>query len=377
MAVPIDLMHQQLSNLLFMQHQPETYQGPYLLLDRRVIREKAKRFLSAMPRVKPHFAVKSNPDIRILGLLRESSVGFEIASKAELQDLLDIGVQAADVLYSNPIKARDHLQFAIEKGVEWFVCDSVEEMQKILQLKSDARLYLRIQTNNSGANWPLTGKFGADDDQVDALIKLAVASSANLCGVTFHVGSQCTRINSWVDGIRSAKMVFEKMETSGLKPALLNIGGGFPVALNEPIPSIEQIGQAINRQLLDLPESIRVVAEPGRYLVSDAGYFVCRVIGTTRREGKRWAYLDAGYYSGLMELTDNFGYRVFSSTQGPLREWTLAGPTCDSVDVCTRRQKLPADLREGDFLFIEHAGAYTTSCATAFNGFDKPYLRLI
>ena len=377
MAVPANLLQSQPGDLLSMQHDPQTYQGPYLLLDSRIIREKADRFFAAMPRVKPHFAVKSNPDIRILALLHESSVGFEIASRAELQDLLAIGVQAADVFYSNPIKARDHLQFAIDSGVKWFACDSAEEMEKILELKPDAHLYLRIRTSNSGANWPLAGKFGADERQVEELIALAVARRADLCGVTFHVGSQCTLIGSWVEGVAAAKRVFGKMQEAGLRPALLNIGGGFPVTLNEPVPTIEQIGKAVNRELADLPEDIRIIAEPGRYLVSDAGYFVCRVIGTATRDGKRWAYLDAGYYSGLMELTDSFGYRVFSSSQGVQTEWTLAGPTCDSVDVCSRRQKLPANLREGDFLFIEHAGAYSTSCATAFNGFDMPYLRLI
>lgn len=376
MAVPAEILQVGVSSLLNHHHEKD-YRGPYLLLDGEVMREKAARFFSAMPRVRPHFAVKSNPDKRILGLLHENSVGFEIASRAELEDLLSIGVDAAQVFYSNPIKGRDHLAYAIEQGVEWFVCDSLEEMEKILALKSDARLYLRVRTSNSGSNWPLAGKFGAADEQIDEFINLAVSRNADLCGVTFHVGSQCTRISSWVDGIKKAKAVLAKMQQAGLRPALLNIGGGFPVALQEPVPTIEQIGQAVNRELEDLADHIRVIAEPGRYLVSDAGYFICRVIGTATRDGKPWAYLDAGFYSGLMELTDSFGYRVFSSREGALTEWTLAGPTCDSVDVCCRQQKLPVNLREGDFLFIEHAGAYSVSCATAFNGFDLPYLRLI
>ena len=115
------------------------------------------------------------------------------------------------------------------------------------------------------------------------------------------------RIGEWVSN--GPKKVFADMRRAGLTPRLLNIGGGYPVRHIKPIPSIEIIGEVVNEALADLPKDIRVMAEPGRYLVSDAAYFVCRVVGTATRNGKRWMYWDAGMFGGVIEVTEGLSYR--------------------------------------------------------------------
>ena len=107
------------------------YSKPFLLIDTAIVRNKVRRFKAAMPRVHPHYAVKANPDPRVLKALIEEGVGFEIASIAELDLLLKLKVPAAEVYYSNPVKSRDSIRYAAAKGVEWFVLDSVEELRKI------------------------------------------------------------------------------------------------------------------------------------------------------------------------------------------------------------------------------------------------------
>ncbi|MEQ1721036.1 MAG: type III PLP-dependent enzyme, partial [Nitrosomonas sp.] len=136
------------------------YQKPFLLVDSNIIRNKTQRFKAAMPRVHPHYAVKANPDRRVLEALIEEGTGFEIASIAELDLLLELGVFAHEIFYSNPMKSRAYLEYAAAKGVEWFVIDSVEELRKIVSVKADAKMYLRIDTPNIGSDWPLAGKFG-------------------------------------------------------------------------------------------------------------------------------------------------------------------------------------------------------------------------
>ena len=118
----------------------QKYTRPFLILDTAIVREKARRFRAAMPRVRPHYAVKANPDRRVLRTLIQEGAGFEIASPAELDLLLGLGVPAAEVLYSNPVKAREWIAQAAEKGVEWFVLDSVDELQRIVDVKPDAKL---------------------------------------------------------------------------------------------------------------------------------------------------------------------------------------------------------------------------------------------
>lgn len=181
------------------------YQKPFLLVDSNIIRNKTQRFKTAMPRVHPHYAVKANPDRRVLEALIEEGTGFEIASIAELDLLLDLGVLAHEIFYSNPMKSRAYLEYAAAKGVEWFVIDSVEELRKIVSVKADAKMYLRIDTPNIGSDWPLAGKFGTHLGDIHEIIQEASELGADLAGVTFHVGSQCRNPQNWRVGIERAK----------------------------------------------------------------------------------------------------------------------------------------------------------------------------
>lgn len=352
------------------------YTRPFLILDTAIVREKARRFHAAMPRVRPHYAVKANPDPRVLKVLVEEGAGFEIASIAELDLLLSLGVPAAEVFYSNPVKSRDSIAYAAAKGVEWFVLDGVDELRRVHSVKPDAKLYLRIATPNIGSDWPLSGKFGAGAADTREIIATAAKLGADLAGVTFHVGSQCRNPENWRVGMEKARAVFDAMTKAGLKPRLLDIGGGFPVRHLKPIPTIEVIGAVVNEALKAFPDEVRVIAEPGRYLVSDAGYFVCRVLGTVARAGKRWLHLDAGLFGGIIETTEGLKYRIRTDRSGPDVTWNVAGPTCDSVDVILRDEPLPSDLQEGDFFYLRNAGAYTTAYASEFNGFPLPEVRI-
>jgi ornithine decarboxylase len=354
----------------------QKYTRPFLILDTAIVRGKVRRFRAAMPRVRPHYAVKANPDRRVLKVLAQEGCGFEIASTAELDVLLALGVPAAEVFYSNPIRSRESIAYAAAKGVEWFVVDSVDELRRVFETKRDARIYLRIATPNIGSDWPLSGKFGAGAGDARDIVSTAAKLGADLAGVTFHVGSQCRNPENWRVALEKARSLFDFMAKSGLKPRLLNIGGGFPVRHVKPIPSIEVIGAVVNEGLKAFGDDVQVIAEPGRYLVSDAGYFVCRVLGTATRAGKRWMHWDAGLFGGVIESSEGLKYRIRADRSGPDVPWTVGGPTCDSVDVVMRDEPLPSDLQEGDFVYIRNAGAYTTAYASQFNGFPLPEVRV-
>src|SRR5438477_8199447 len=126
----------------------QKYTRPFLIVDTAIVRGKVRRFRAAMPRVRPHYAAKANPDRRVLKVLIQEGCGFEIASTAELDLLMGLGVPAAEVFFSNPVKARDSVAYAAAKGVEWFVVDSVDELRRIHEIKPEAKLYLRIAAPN-------------------------------------------------------------------------------------------------------------------------------------------------------------------------------------------------------------------------------------
>jgi len=354
----------------------QKYARPFLILDNAIVREKARRFRAAMPRVRPHYAVKANPDRRVVKALLQEGCSFEIASVAELDLLLTLGVKAAEIFYSNPMKSRQAIAYAVAKGVEWYVVDSVDELRRVHEIKADAKTYLRLVTPNIGSDWPLSGKFGAGAAEAREIIQTAAKIGADLAGATFHAGSQCRNPENWRVGIEKARTAFDAMAKAGLRPRMLDIGGGFPVRHVKPIPSIETIGAVVNEALKAFAAEVQVVAEPGRYLVSDAGYFVCRVIGTTTRAGKRWMHWDAGLFGGVIETTEGLKYKIRTERSGPDIPWHVGGPTCDSVDVVLRDEPMPSDLQEGDFIYIRNAGAYTTAYASEFNGFPLPEVRI-
>jgi ornithine decarboxylase len=354
----------------------QKYERPFLILDNAIVRDKLRRFRAAMPRVHPHYAVKANPDRRVVKALAQEGCSFEIASIAELDLLLELGVDPATVLFSNPVKARESIAYAAARGVAWYVVDSVDELRRVHEIRADAKTYLRVATPNIGSDWPLSGKFGAGAGEAREIIQTAAKLGADLAGVTFHAGSQCRNPENWRVGIERARMAFDAMTKAGLRPRMLDIGGGFPVRHVKPIPAIEVIGAVVNEALQAFGPAVQVVAEPGRYLVSDAGYFVCRVIGIATRGGKRWMHWDAGLFGGVIETTEGLKYKIRTDRSGPDIPWHVAGPTCDSVDVILRDEPLPSDLQEGDFIYIRNAGAYTTAYASQFNGFPLPEARV-
>jgi ornithine decarboxylase len=354
----------------------QRYQRPFLILDIAIVRDKLRRFRAALPRVRAHYAVKANPERRVVGALLQEGCSFEIASTAELDLLLALGADPAAVFYSNPVKPREAIAYAAARGVAWFVVDSVDELRRVHEAGGGAKAYLRIATPNIGSDWPLSGKFGADAGETREIIQAAAKLGADLAGVTFHAGSQCRNPENWRVGIEKARITFDAMTQAGLRPRMLDIGGGFPVRHVKPIPSIEVIGAVVNEALEAFPPEVQVVAEPGRFLVSDAGYFVCRVMGVATRGGKRWMHWDAGLFGGVIETAEGLKYKIRTDRAGPDIPWHVAGPTCDSVDVVLRDEPLPSDLQEGDFIYIRNAGAYTTAYASEFNGFPLPEARV-
>ncbi|MGB1310478.1 MAG: hypothetical protein ACPG47_04670, partial [Leucothrix sp.] len=174
------------------------YVSPTLVMSEQRLRRNAQRFMAAMPRVRPHFAVKANPDTAVLTTFKQAGTGFEIASMAEIDLLHNLGVDLTTVFYSNPIKSVASIKYAAAKGITWYCVDTPEEIQKIAAIKPDAKLYLRIEVSNEGASWPLADKFGASGDAINTLIHTAKQLAMQLAGVTFHVGSQCTHIDNWI-----------------------------------------------------------------------------------------------------------------------------------------------------------------------------------
>lgn len=351
---------------------------PVLIMDLGVVTEHYRRFTAALPGVEVHFATKCNPDPPLLRQLHALGCGFEVASTPELLALIETGVRPADVIFSNPVKPWWHVRDAYAAGVHRFACDSDSELAKLAEHAPGSAVLVRIAVSPAASDVPSEGKFGVDPDEAARLLVAARDAGLQPYGLTFHVGSQMPDPRAWVAPIRNAALIMERLVPQGIRLGALDIGGGFPADYGHPVPPVEDYGTTIMTALRTLPYGVRVLAEPGRGLVADAGRLEATVIGTAERLGRRWAHLDVGAFNGVMEALETGQQLVLpmsDSRGGPLASWAVTGPTCDSQDTLHHSVSLSAELQAGDQVTLRTAGAYTTAYASTFNGFVVPTTR--
>jgi ornithine decarboxylase len=351
--------------------------APYLALDLEVVEAAYVRLRRALPELAVHYAVKCNPEPAVLARLAALGAGFEIASLAELELLVELGVDPGRVLSSNPVKGPAQIAGASRLGVDRFAADSRCELAKLAAAAPGARVYVRLDAADPASRVPLAGKFGIDPESAVALLLEARSLGLVPHGLTFHVGSQAVDPGAYARAIALAGSVMRAASAQGVRLELLDIGGGLPARYVEPVPSIEVFGRVISRALATLPYPVAAVCEPGRALVAEAGVMATTVIGVADRHGTRWVHLDVGAFNGMMETLETRRELVFPLAWSPGRSRRLVpcavtGPSCDSEDTLFLDVLLPDDLGVDDRLYIRTAGAYTTAYASRFNGFEIP-----
>jgi ornithine decarboxylase len=342
------------------------------VIDGRLIQERFRELQKAIGNARIYYAVKTNPHWRIIELLHELGAHFEISSAEELKLLLRRGVPAERIIASNPVKTEASLRAAWKAGVQFFAFDSYAEVEKLSRFAPGSKVYVRLVVSNEGSQWPLTRKFGVETEDAVELLCEAQRKGLDPCGVTFHVGSQCTSSETWVKAIEKARVVWELAEDRGIRLRMLNVGGGFPIKYNEDSISITEAAARVRDTINGLfPEDVEVLVEPGRSIVGEAGTLVSTVVGKASRNGENWLYLDVGVFNGLMESIGGIRYPMTSTKNGNRERYVLAGPSCDSLDIIQDDTLLP-DLDVGDRVYILSAGAYTTAYASQFDGLTIP-----
>jgi ornithine decarboxylase len=297
----------------------------------------------------------------------------------EIEDCIRLGIRADQISFGSTIKKEGDIARAFGHGVRLFAFDSIGELEKLARAAPGARVFCRIFMTGAGADWPLSRKFGCDVDVARDLLIKARTLGLDPHGVSFHVGSQQRDLTQWDVALGKTKMLFTALNEAGIELKLINLGGGFPAKYRSRVPAIDAYGEAIMAAMTkhfgnDLP---RMIVEPGRGIAGDAGVIQAEVVlisTKTYDDKRRWVYLDIGKFGGLPEtMGEAIQYRLKTPRDGGAKgPVTLAGPTCDEVDVLYEKAdyQLPLALAIGDRLTIEAAGAYTTTYASVgFNGF--------
>lgn len=320
--------------------------------------------------------MKCNPHPSILKTLIKLGAGFEIASARELDQVVAVGADPSEVLFSNPVKPEAHIARAYQKGVWRYAFDSREELRKLAAAAPGAAVVVRLAVDPHRSEVASEGKFGVDPATAASLMLTAKAMGLEPYGVAFHVGSQALSPSAWRSPIAAAGSVMADLADRGVRLRMIDVGGGFPARYTSCPPPLAAYGAVIAEELARLPYPVLAVAEPGRSLVAEAGTLVATVIGTAVRAGRRWVHLDIGAFNGLMECLETrnqIRYPVSDSLASPDREpCHLTGPTCDSQDSIMFDVNLSAGIGPGDQVYLGSVGAYTTVYASTFNGFDAP-----
>ncbi len=347
------------------------------------LRSNIQLWKQKFPNINPYYAVKCNPHPQIIQTLSTLGYAFDCASQGEIQQILKINPKS-QIIFANPIKIPEHLQYAQQHQVNLMTADCPEEIAKIKTFHPKAQVILRIAVDDSQSICKFNSKFGLQvtTNNLQTFFNSFQATDVTCVGVSFHVGSGCQSALSYQDAIEKSRDVFNFAHKIGYPLQILDIGGGFIQKLD----LLNQVANTISTQLQtwqlsnngNYPQQI--IAEPGRFLVENVFDLYTTVIGKKQdKDGMRY-YINDGTYGSFncifFDHVSVFDYEIYRNQElyqshTDTQKSSVFGQTCDSIDLILKDQQLPI-LEIGDVIKFKNMGAYTNASATTFNGFPKP-----
>ena len=327
----------------------------------------------------PHlicYAVKANSNLAVLSILAKLGSGFDIVSLGELERVIAAGGDAKKCVFSGVAKDEISIQKALEYGIYCFNVESEDELDRIEFVASSmnavAPISVRVNPNVDANTHPYisTGlaenKFGVDADVALSMYKKAALSdSLKVCGLDYHIGSQITEIAPFIEALERALELVEKLKSENILVEHLDIGGGVGVSYDdEKIINIEDYLNSVTNRAKEM----KILVEPGRSIVANAGIFVTRVEYLKRNNLKSFAIVD-GAMNDLIRpsLYESFHQAVLidDNSIGINDKWDIVGPVCESADFLAKNRNLT--LEKGDYIAIMTAGAYGFVLSSNYN----------
>ena len=334
--------------------------GSFYGISERRVKQQVSTWNASLSGVKPYYAVKCNPEPLLLRWLAGQQIGFDCASAREIEAVRAID-NKADIIFANPCKKKEDIQYAIESGVTTTVVDSLQEIDKLVECKWNGKSLIRIRVDDSGSKMPFGAKFGAGRYSVNRIVNYAKERGQQISGISFHVGSGCEDATQFKRAILLANSV---------NPSnTIDIGGGF---MNE---GFQEAAAQIRMSRGYIPSRTRLIAEPGRFFAATSHDLFVKVIGKKRGQSGFYYTLDESLYGQFscipFDQAQPKWIRIRTDQERRKLPGILYGRTCDSVDMIAKSPAME-ELMEGDWLWFPNMGAYTTVTSTEFNGFPKP-----
>ena len=327
------------------------------------------------------FAVKSNPSLAILNLFAKLGAGFDIVSGGELARVLAAGGDPKKIVFSGVGKTAVEMQAALDAGIFCFNVESASELTRLNKVAAEmgkvAPVSLRVNPNVDAKTHPYisTGlknnKFGvAYEDALSIYLQAAAMSNIAIHGVDCHIGSQITELSPFLDAFDRVLLLVDALQQHGIEIQHIDAGGGIGICYsNETPPEFKVYAAAMRAKLGE--RKVKLVFEPGRALVGNAGLLLTKVEYLKHTEAKNFAIVDAAM-NDLMRPALYDAYHDIKAVQTRLKDdvtptltYEIVGPVCESGDFLGHDRNLA--LAEGDLLAIMSAGAYGMSMASNYN----------
>ena len=329
------------------------------------------------------YSVKANSNLKILDLLRRAGAGFDVVSGGELLRVLRVGAKPQTIVFSGVGKTAAEVDAGIRAGIRMFNVESAEELELIEEraraLQKPAWISVRINPDVAAETHPYvaTGrvvhKFGVPKEEALGLYTRAAASEhLKIRGVACHIGSQILKVEPFLRALDEVLRVTESLRAEGIEVEDLDLGGGYGIRyVDEPGFDFDRLTRETAARLAGAP--YRLIVEPGRSLVGEAGVLLTRVLYVKRNQQKNFVVVDAGM-NDLLRPALYGSYHAIVPVEERAGEKFLAdivGPLCETGDFLARDRELPG-ARAGDLLAVLAAGAYGYVLASNYNSRPRP-----
>lgn len=367
------------------------YERPLYVYDSDLISLRYKQMSQALKNCQIYFAVKANPNLDVLRLLKSLGCGADVVSLGEIRRSLEAGFSASEIVYSGVAKTRHEISEALKLGVCQINVESVQELERIVslaeELKLEAPIALRlnpdidIKTHPYIATGLKDNKFGIELSLVPQIVEfLKSHPQVVLKGVSLHLGSMMLEFEGYKEALQKLRTVYQGLQAEFASVTRFDFGGGlgifydrFDLAQEEQL--LKEYAAVTLEVLGDLGADLQ--SEPGRWLVAHAGLLVGQVQYIKPTQEKTFVILDTGMNHLLRPALYEARHRILPLRQneGEMRV-DVVGPICESADFLAKDMVLTS-VAEGDFVAILDSGAYGYSMANTYNLQDLPQEILI
>ena len=373
----VSQVHNNLNKLASQAINSKNIKDAFFLFDTYTLDQIVKEWFKYLPNVVPFYAVKANNHPKIIKCLVDLGFGFDCASKLEIEQILSYGVHSSKIVFANPCKQVSHINFAKVNNVKLTVADNISELYKLKTHFPDCKILLRILADNCNSAFKFNIKFGIHKKNIIKFFKTVKLLELDLVGISFHVGSRTTDINSYKNTLQDAYEVFNQAKEFNFNLSIIDIGGGFP-SHDLPNMSLKKLGILLEPFYSLFGTDVKFIAEPGRIFAETPFSLYVSIIAVNDGLNDSYYryYINDGVYDSFANiLSDQANPLPFVCIkQNPdskkLYRSSVFGPTCDSLDLINSDIHLPI-LSIEDWLVYYDMGSYSMSCSSGFNGFQN------